>query len=106
MARHVLMALNGAKAGEEAEFERWYDDVHIPEILAVPGFTAARRFRIVDTNVQGSGGWTNVSLYEIETDDLPAALAALHATISPSSPAIDSATSARLIGSEIRSFAA
>ncbi|CAN5183795.1 hypothetical protein BH10PSE13_BH10PSE13_03530 [soil metagenome] len=106
MAKHILMALNGANAGEEAEFERWYDEVHIPEILAVPGCLFARRFRIVNTDVQGGGGWSNVSLYEIETDDLPATLAALHGAISPSSTAIDSSTSANLIGSEIRAFTA
>lgn len=106
MAKHVLMAFNCAKAGEEEEFARWYDEVHIPEILAVPGFVSARRFRIVNTNVQGGSGWSNVSLYEIETDDLPATMAALQAAISPSSPAIDSAVSAMLVGSEIRAFSA
>jgi hypothetical protein len=106
MGKHILMAFNGAKPGEEEEFDRWYDAVHIPEILAVPAFVSARRFRIVDSKVKGSDAWTNVSLYEIETDDLPAALGALHAAISPTSPAVNNAVSATLIGSEIRAFAA
>lgn len=106
MAKHILMALNGAKPGEEAEFERWYDAVHIPEILSIPGFVSARRFRIVNTNVQGGGGWSNMSLYEIETDDLPGALGALQGALGPLTPAMDASASANLIGSEIRIFTA
>lgn len=106
MAKHILVALNAAKAGEEDEFARWYDEVHIPEILAVPGFLSARRFRVISTTAQGGSGWTNISLYEIEADDLPTAMAALQGSISPSSPAINQSISANLLGSEIRSFTA
>ena len=28
----------------EAEFNRWYDEEHIPQKLATPGFRSARRF--------------------------------------------------------------
>jgi hypothetical protein len=33
-----------AESGAE-DFDRWYDDVHVPEILACPGWESARRFR-------------------------------------------------------------
>ena len=33
----------------EAEWNRWYDAVHLPEILACPGFRAGRRYRAGDS---------------------------------------------------------
>jgi len=29
----------------EDEFNRWYDEEHVPEKLAAPGFSSARRFK-------------------------------------------------------------
>lgn len=42
----VLVALVNAVTGREAEFESWYWGTHIPEILKLPGFTAARCLRL------------------------------------------------------------
>jgi len=44
-----------------ADFHRWYDEVHIPEILGVEGIAAARRFESLD-------GGSFVAVYEIEGD--------------------------------------
>lgn len=30
---------------DEQEFNRWYDEEHIPELLRIPGFRSARRLR-------------------------------------------------------------
>jgi hypothetical protein len=32
----------------EAAWHRWYDEVHIPQILSVPGFHSVRRYRQID----------------------------------------------------------
>jgi antibiotic biosynthesis monooxygenase (ABM) superfamily enzyme len=52
----------------EGEFNEWYDSTHIPELLDVPGFVSARRFR----RVGGDGTAEYLALYEIEADDLAA----------------------------------
>ena len=31
MSRHVLMVLTNATEGDDAEFNRWYDEVHFTE---------------------------------------------------------------------------
>jgi hypothetical protein len=49
-------------------YHRWYDETHIPEILAVDGFTAARRLRAAD-------GGSYLVVYEV--DDVDAAKAAM-----------------------------
>lgn len=51
----------------EDEFNAWYDDVRLPEVLATPGFVGARRCRIKDFR-DGRGKY--VAIYEIETDDI------------------------------------
>jgi hypothetical protein len=48
------------------EYNRWYDEVHLPEIVAVDGVVSAKRF----APLQDDGPY--VALYEIEADDLDA----------------------------------
>jgi hypothetical protein len=50
------------------EYHAWYDEVHLRQILGVDGFRSARRFAPVD----GAGPF--VAIYEIEADDLEAAV--------------------------------
>ncbi|WP_205874798.1 DUF4286 family protein [Mycobacterium camsae] len=55
----------------EQEYNSWYDDIHLPELVAVDGIVSARRLRPVDDE----GPY--VALYEIEGDDLQAVLAGM-----------------------------
>src|SRR3954452_15430991 len=50
-----------ATADEAPAFHKWYDEVHIPEMLDIEGFTSARRFAADD-------GETYVTVYEISGD--------------------------------------
>ncbi len=52
----------------EQEYNTWYDEVHIPELVALDGIVAARRLRPVN----GDGPY--VALYELEGDNLQAIL--------------------------------
>ena len=54
-------------ADREDEYNAWYASVHIPEILAVPGFTGARRYKVI-----GPDGPVYVAVYDIEADDVTA----------------------------------
>jgi hypothetical protein len=42
----LLLVFTNAVDGRDAEFDRWYDDIHVPQVLAVPGVTAAQRYRV------------------------------------------------------------
>ncbi|MFC4001885.1 hypothetical protein ACFS2C_14205 [Prauserella oleivorans] len=55
----------------EAEFNEWYDQVHLPEVCALPGFLAGRRFAPL-----GDGG-PYIAVYEVEADDLNDVVAGL-----------------------------
>lgn len=47
----LLLVFTNPADGREAEFNEWYDTTHVPDVLAVPGVVAARRYAIskVDT---------------------------------------------------------
>jgi hypothetical protein len=77
MKRHVLLALVNAAPGREEEFNRWYDQEHLADVLAIPGFVSARRYQAASAQLTGAPAHGYLTLYEIETDDIAAAVAAL-----------------------------
>ncbi|OMC56831.1 hypothetical protein A5747_06165 [Mycobacterium sp. IS-836] len=69
MAKGIMLVESVPSAPDrEDEYNTWYDEVHIPELLALDGIVAARRLRPVD----GQGPY--VAIYELEGDDLQAIL--------------------------------
>jgi hypothetical protein len=62
--------------GREEDFNKWYDDVHLGDILKLAGFTSARRFRTL-----GGDKFPYLAIYEVEADDLMAAQASISAAI-------------------------
>jgi hypothetical protein len=71
-----MVVLTNAAEGREDEFNEWYDNTHINEILAIPGMESGQRFRL-----PGEPGpnqpYRYLTIYEIETDDLDAVWARL-----------------------------
>jgi hypothetical protein len=48
MAEYIIQLESRALLGQDEEFNRWYDEVHIADVLAIPGFESCKRYRIVD----------------------------------------------------------
>jgi Domain of unknown function (DUF4286) len=46
-ATHLLIVTAEVDADVEAEWNRWYDTVHLPDALACPGVLSGRRFATV-----------------------------------------------------------
>ncbi len=83
MARHVLLVFSNPTPGKESEYNEWYDKVHIPDVLKVPGFASAARFRIAQSQLDGTTNhpYRYLSLYELETGDLAASLKELRSRL-------------------------
>lgn len=79
MARYYYVALSDPMEGRDEEFDDWYRNVHIPQILDVPGFLSARRFGAVDAGAGAPRRRRHMVIYEIEADDPAPVLAALAA---------------------------
>ena len=77
MATYYDVVLTSAKPGRLEEFDRWYNEQHIPDVVNVPGVKSARRFRLlnaVENHEAVESPWNSLALYEFDTED-PLALA-------------------------------
>lgn len=104
MAKHVLVALTSPAEGKEVEYNNWYNEVHIPEILSVPGIISARRFRIKVVRAPGSPKWKYLAVYEVETDSIGDTLKSLAEATSAVIEALDQSASGTIVGEEIFSL--
>jgi hypothetical protein len=59
----VLVVMVEVDPEHEDELNRWYDEEHIPEKLATPGFRSARRFA-------DPGGGRFLAIYELDDLDV------------------------------------
>ena len=76
-----IMVVQSAPASpdREDEFNDWYDNTHVPEICAVPGFVSARRYKVHGAAAGDTGAPAYLAIYEIDADDLAAPAAELRA---------------------------
>ena len=65
MPKGVILVHTSPVEGRDDEYNDWYDDVHLMEVLKVAGFTSARRFRTL-----GGNAVPYLAIYEVEADDL------------------------------------
>jgi len=65
---------NCSDPNREKEFNEWYDKVHIPDMLEVPGFLRATRCEVVNLT-QGQPKF--MTMYEVETNDFNQTMAAV-----------------------------
>ena len=63
-ARGLLLVMMDIDPEHEADFNRWYNEEHVPERLAIPGFVRARRFRAL------SGEPRYLALYELKSPNV------------------------------------
>ncbi len=71
MANSVLVFItNCPDSGREAEFNNWYTNIHIPDILQLPGFKSAARYQIAASPEAPHGKY--LAIYEIEGDIMKA----------------------------------
>jgi hypothetical protein len=62
MAHGILLVLSEpVSAADDAAYNDWYDHVHLPEVLALPGFVSARRYRMSEVQLPSQGGLESVS---------------------------------------------
>ena len=81
MGEFILVVQSNATSGAEDEYNDWYNNTHLGEVLQVNGFTAAQRFTVKGDPVSGSSAPRYLAIYEMETDNPQAALDALSAAV-------------------------
>jgi hypothetical protein len=66
MPSHVLVVFTNPVEGQEQEFNDWYDNVHLPDLLTVTGIVSGQRFEAPSTPEGAPGAYLTV--YELEAD--------------------------------------
>ena len=56
--------------GREAEFNDWYTNVHLAEVLQIDGFVSAQRFQLAEPQVVNDQPYRYMAMYEIDNDNI------------------------------------
>src|SRR3982750_3594998 len=60
----LLLMMTDIDPANEADFNRWYEEEHLAERMAIPGFINARRFTAIE------GGPKYLALYDLESAEV------------------------------------
>ncbi|MGW4796606.1 hypothetical protein ACWEPC_29720 [Nonomuraea sp. NPDC004297] len=83
MAKAIMAVFsNPASPEREDEYNTWYDQVHIKDLLSLPGIGSATRYRVADAEHR------YVALYELH-DSVEAVVSQLGCLSTEVSPALD-----------------
>lgn len=68
MAKYLfLVECNCKDAAQEGAFNTWYNEVHVPDIMKLPGVISAKRWEDIEPAAE-TGKY--LAMYEIEIDDI------------------------------------
>ncbi len=73
MGKYRLVVLTEPVAGREKEYNDWYNNQHLADVVAVPGFGGAQRFRLKEL-CGGEFKQRYLAIYEIEANDYAAVI--------------------------------
>jgi hypothetical protein len=74
MPTYYFMVLSNPADGQEDEFNSWYDEEHIEDLLSVEGITSAQRYRFAALGPgQDEAAYRYAAIYEAEADDVATA---------------------------------
>lgn len=74
MKKYKFLVFTNARDGRDDEFNAWYDEIHLPEVVEVPGFTGAERYAIRPQPGEPAPTHRYLAIYDMETDDVSATL--------------------------------
>lgn len=78
MPKYKMMVMTSAVDGREQEFNDWYQNLHLQQLVAMDGVTSAQRYKatkiLTDSITQ-----PYLAVYDLETDDVDQVLATMTA---------------------------
>ncbi len=71
MPSFTLVVLSNPVEGREDEYNDWYTNAHLADVLGVPGVVSAQRFRRTEQQrTAGPHAWKYMALFECEADEV------------------------------------
>jgi hypothetical protein len=71
----LVVETNCTDPSKEKEFDHWYNNTHIPDVLSTPGVLSAARY---ENPGHGEKQGKFVALYDVETEDILQTMATLN----------------------------
>lgn len=68
MATTLLVVLTSPVEGREDEYNDWYTNSHLDDVLKAAGFTAAQRFSFVPSKLSRNPAAPYLAIYEVDAD--------------------------------------
>lgn len=62
----ILVVMMEVDAADDAVFNKWYNEEHLPERMAIPGYISARRFMLDSQDDQANGVLRYLCIWELE----------------------------------------
>jgi len=76
--KYKMVVFTNAVEGKDKEYNDWYQNTHLKQIVSIKSFAQAQRFRFHTNIIPGSANPAQyMAVYDIETDDINAALGAM-----------------------------
>lgn len=69
LKKYVFVVLTNPMPGKDAEYNDWYTNVHLGDVVKSQGVKSAQRYKIAPVD-QSKSPFSYLSIYEIETADL------------------------------------
>jgi len=77
----IMVAFSNPVDGKEDEYNEWYANVHLKEVVQVKGFKSAQRLRLADAQMMEGQAHKYLVIYEMENEDVAGTVANLQAAI-------------------------
>jgi hypothetical protein len=67
----LYFALTNPIPGEREAFDRWYETIHVPEVIEhLPEYVGAQRFIYEELDAPRSSAWEFITIYNVRTSDV------------------------------------
>ena len=73
MPRYTMLVSTSPVDGREGEYNDWYDNRHLGDVLSLEGFVSAQRFRLAEAEPEQKATHRYLAIYEVEAPSVEAA---------------------------------
>ena len=71
MTGYKFIVASNPVAGKEDEYNTWYDERHLPDLMKMDGIVGATRYELAEVQSPGTPAVPQyLAIYDIETDNL------------------------------------
>jgi len=56
--------------GKEEEYNDWYSNIHLQEVVKIDGFISAQRFKLTEGQQMDNQPYKYMAIYEIENEEI------------------------------------